>query len=150
MFPINLLTQCPSGCIVTIRPRRSFSMNCVTYFGTSSTLPVVFLFFVVLYFMLFVVVAYYFSFVRDFGFCLRALCFTIFFFAGCAYPYYSSVRIIDGHIASAFSMADMYARVAFNQVSTLVACHAVVPSFPSPVLHLLYCSFGFLLSTVSL
>jgi hypothetical protein len=38
IFPIVLLTQCPSGCVVTIRPRRSSSMNCVTYFGTSSTL----------------------------------------------------------------------------------------------------------------
>ena len=117
-------------------------MNRVTYFGTFSTLPVVLsFFFVVVNFVLFFVIAYYFSFVRDFVFGIRALCFTIFFFASCASPYYSSVRKIDGHVAAAFCMAGMYARVAFNQVPTLVTCHAVVPSFSSPSLVLQFCFF---------
>ena len=69
IFPVNRLAQCPAGCVGTIRPRRSFSVNCVTYSGTPSTLPVVFSFFLSLYIvacsLLLLII---FSFLRDFVF----------------------------------------------------------------------------------
>ena len=94
-----------------IRPRRSFSMNCVTYFGTSLTLPVVSLFLSSynLYCSLLLLIIFLLYMTLYF-----ALCFTIFFIVGCASAHYSSVRTTDGHVVTVFSMANMYARVALN------------------------------------
>ena len=83
----------------------------------------------------------FFSFIRDLVCRIRALCSTIFLFASCASPHYSFVRIISRHVATAFCMTHMYACMAFNQVPTLVTCHTVVPSFPSPSLVLQFCFF---------
>ena len=139
-MPIRVFCYYSSSWIISNEPCYTFRH----FFYSPSCFLVCF---VVVYLVLFAVVAYYFSFVLDFVFCIRALCFTIFFFVVCASPYYSSIRKIAGHVVTAFCMASMYARMTFNQVSTLITCHAVVPSFPSPS-HVLHFSF-FLLSTVS-